>query len=166
MKVRLTTNHGPIILQLYDDKAPATVTNFLAYVRGGFYDSTLFHRVIKDFMIQGGGLDTEMRRKPAGEPIRNEADNGLSNLAGTVSMARTPDPHSASSQFFINTRDNLFLNHTESSAEGWGYCVFGEVCDGMETVRRIEATPTGMQDGHADVPVEPVIIQQAEHIDD
>lgn len=166
MKVRLTTSHGPITLQLYDDKAPATVANFLDYVRGGFYNGTVFHRVIKDFMIQGGGLDETLQRKPAGEPIRNEADNGLNNRTGVVSMARTPDPHSASSQFFINTRDNLFLDHREPSDEGWGYCVFGEITDGMETVRRIEATPTGTKGGHADVPIDPVVIEQAEVVDE
>lgn len=162
MKVKLTTTQGEITLKLNPDKAPLTVENFLGYVRDGHYDGTIFHRVIKDFMIQGGGMDTDMRQKPTGQSIQNEADNGLSNLTGTISMARTPDPHSASAQFFINTRDNLFLDHRSQTPDGWGYCVFGEVVDGMNVVTDIEASATTSRSGHADVPVEPVVITRAE----
>jgi len=162
MQVRFSTTRGDITLQLYPDKAPATVENFLGYVRGGQYDGTIFHRVIKGFMIQGGGMDQDMRPRPAGDPIRNEANNGLSNLTGAVSMARTSDPHSASAQFFINTEDNDFLNFRSETPDGWGYCVFGEVVDGMDVVMAIEDSPTARRGGHADVPVEPIVIERAE----
>lgn len=162
MRVKLTTSRGDITLQLHPDKAPATVENFLGHVRGGHYDGTIFHRVIKDFMIQAGGMDSDMRSKASGDPIRNEANNGLSNLTGRVSMARTSDPHSASTQFFINTEDNLFLDFRNESPDGWGYCVFGEVTEGMDVVTDIEATETTRRGGHADVPVEAIVIERAE----
>jgi peptidyl-prolyl cis-trans isomerase B (cyclophilin B) len=166
MKVKLTTTQGDITLKLQPDKAPLTVENFLGYVRNGHYDGTIFHRVIKGFMIQGGGMDTDMRQKPAGKSVQNEAGNGLSNLTGTISMARTPDPHSASAQFFINTEDNLFLDYRNPTPDGWGYCVFGEVIDGMGVVTDIEASATTTRDGHADVPVEPIVITRAEELVD
>lgn len=164
MQVKLTTSHGTITITLYADKAPGTVENFLGHVRNNHYDGAIFHRVIKDFMIQTGGMDANMRNKPPGDPILNEASNGLSNLTGRVSMARTPDPHSASTQFFINTRDNLFLDFKSETPDGWGYCVFGEVSEGMDVVREIEASPTTRHGGHADVPVEPIVIERAEAI--
>lgn len=166
MRVKLTTSRGDITLQLHADKAPATVDNFLGYVRSGHYDGTIFHRVIKGFMIQGGGMDINMRTKPTGDPVRNEANNGLSNLAGCVSMARTQDPHSATAQFFINTEDNDFLNFRSETPDGWGYCVFGEVVDGMDVVTDIESTETTRQGGHADVPVETIVIERAEVLDE
>ncbi len=166
MQVKLTTSRGDITLKLHADKAPATVENFLGYVRNGHYDGTLFHRVIKGFMIQAGGMDINMRPRPTAESIRNEANNGLSNLTGCVSMARTSEPHSASAQFFINTEDNDFLNFRSETPEGWGYCVFGEVADGMDVVTAIEATATTRQGGHADVPVETILIERAGILDD
>ena len=165
MQVKLTTSRGDITLKLHADKAPNTVENFLGYVRSGHYDGTIFHRVIKGFMIQAGGMDANMRAKPPGDPIRNEANNGLSNLVGAVSMARTSDPHSASTQFFINTEDNDFLNYRSEKPDGWGYCVFAEVTDGMDVVTDIESTPTTRHGGHADVPVEPIVIERAEVLD-
>ncbi len=162
--VRLTTNLGAIELELFADKAPGTVKNFLDYVDAGFYNGTIFHRVIPGFMIQGGGFEPGMKQKPVRAPIRNEADNGLKNLAGTIAMARTPDPHSASAQFFINTVDNPFLDHRDKSAPGWGYCVFGKVTNGLEVVKRIEAVPTGRAGPHGDVPRQDVVIQKAERI--
>lgn len=166
MRVKLTTSRGDIILQLHADKAAKTVENFLGHVRNGHYDGTIFHRVIKGFMIQAGGMDSDMRKKADGDPILNEANNGLSNLTGRVSMARTPDPHSASTQFFINTEDNLFLDFRSETPDGWGYCVFGEVTDGMDVVTDIESTETTRRGGHADVPVEPITIERAEALDD
>lgn len=166
MQVRLTTTQGNITLKLSPEKAPVTVDNFLGYVRNGHYDGTIFHRVIKNFMIQGGGMDAEMRQKPTSQSIKNEADNGLSNRTGTISMARTPDPHSASAQFFINTEDNLFLDYRSPTPDGWGYCVFGEVLDGMDVVTGIEACATTTRSGHADVPVEPIVIIRAEELTD
>ncbi len=163
MKVRLSTTEGDIVVELDADRAPGTVENFLAYVREGHYDGTLFHRVIEGFMIQGGGFAPGMSQKPTSrEPIRNEANNGLRNATGTVAMARTPDPHSASAQFFINVKDNDFLDHRSETADGWGYCVFGRVVDGMDVVSRIESVATGSKGGHGDVPVEDVVIERAE----
>jgi cyclophilin family peptidyl-prolyl cis-trans isomerase len=163
-KVRLSTNLGAIELELYADKAPGTVKNFLEYVDAGFYNGTIFHRVIRGFMVQGGGFESGMKQRPARGPIKNEAENGLKNLAGTIAMARTPDPHSASAQFFINTVDNPFLDHRDKSTQGWGYCVFGRVTNGMDVVKQIEATPTGRTGPHGDVPRQDVVIQKAERI--
>jgi len=162
MKVRLTTNHGAIELTLDTARAPATAENFAQYVRDGHYDGTLFHRVIDGFMVQGGGLEPGMRQKPTRDPIANEADNGLVNETGSVAMARTGDPHSASAQFFINTQDNDFLNHKGKTPDGWGYCVFGRVSDGMDVVTRIEESSTATRGGHQNVPVEDVLIERAE----
>ena len=160
-KVELTTTHGPIVLELYADKAPKTVENFLAYVESGFYEQTLFHRVIRGFMIQGGGLTEQMERKQTRAPIDNEADNGLLNERGTIAMARTGNPHSATAQFFINTVSNGMLNHKNKSQRGWGYCVFGRVVEGLETVTAIESQKTGSRGGRRDVPVEPIFIEKA-----
>ena len=165
MKVRLETTLGNITLELFDKEAPETVANFLQYVQEGFYDGTIFHRVIDGFMIQGGGFEPGMGQKPTRENIENEADNGLSNDAGTVAMARTPDPHSASAQFFINANDNDFLNFREKTRDGWGYCVFGKVVDGMNIVTRIEESPTTTRAGHQDVPKEDIIINKAVTVD-
>ncbi|MFZ0052979.1 MAG: peptidylprolyl isomerase, partial [Desulfobaccales bacterium] len=158
---RLETSLGEITLELYPDKAPATVANFLQYVREGFYDGTIFHRVINGFMIQGGGLDANLNQKPTRAPIQNEADNGLTNQPYTVAMARTSDPHSATSQFFINVADNKSLNHTAKTPQGWGYAVFGRVVQGREVVDQIKAVPTGNRDGHQNVPLTPVVIVKA-----
>ncbi len=160
-RVALETGAGTVVIELYADRAPETVANFLEYVREGFYDGTVFHRVIQGFMIQGGGMTEALERKPTRAPIRNEAGNGLTNDRGTVAMARTSDPHSATAQFFINTRDNGFLNHTGPTADGWGYCVFGKVVEGMEVVDRIEAVPTTTRGMHRDVPSSPVVIERA-----
>ncbi|NQX89523.1 MAG: peptidyl-prolyl cis-trans isomerase [Halioglobus sp.] len=157
--VTIRTTFGDIKLELDADKAPKTVDNFLQYAQDGFYDGTIFHRVIDNFMIQGGGFDTDMNQKDNGDPIENEADNGLKNNHGTIAMARTPDPHSATSQFFINVKDNDFLNHTGKNAQGWGYTVFGAVVEGTEVLDKIRAVQTGHSQGHQDVPVEPVIIE-------
>lgn len=157
-RVRLTTTLGDIEMELNRAAAPATVDNFMAYVQDGFYDDTIFHRVIAGFMIQGGGFDAQMRQKPTRPPIANEADNGLSNRTGTIAMARTPDPHSATAQFFINTKDNDFLDHRAKSRKGWGYCVFGKVVGGMNVVRAIEQAPTVSRSGMQDVPGEPIVI--------
>ena len=165
MKVRLETTLGNITLELFDKEAPETVANFLQYVQEGFYDGTIFHRVIDGFMVQGGGFEPGMGQKPTRENIENEADNGLSNDAGTVAMARTPDPHSASAQFFINANDNDFLNFREKTRDGWGYCVFGKVVDGMNIVTRIEESPTTTRAGHQDVPKEDIIINKAVTVD-
>lgn len=159
--VTLETTHGNIVIELDADKAPETVKNFLNYVNDGFYDGTIFHRVIKNFMIQGGGFQPGMVQKPTEAPIQNEANNGLANDRGTIAMARTGDPHSATAQFFINHADNAFLNHSSPSGQGWGYCVFGKVTDGMDTVDAIAAVSTGNSGGHADVPVEDVVINKA-----
>jgi len=166
MKVEIKTSKGDIILELDADKAPKTVENFLGYVRSGFYDGTIFHRVIKDFMIQCGGMEPGMQQKDTAAPIENEADNGLSNLTGTIAMARTMAPHSASAQFFINVADNTFLDHSAPTSQGWGYCVFGKVTEGMDVVRSIEASPTGTQGGHQDVPNEDILIEQARIVDE
>jgi cyclophilin family peptidyl-prolyl cis-trans isomerase len=160
-RVELRTNRGAIVIELYAEKAPKTVANFLQYVKDGHYDGTIFHRVIPGFMIQGGGLDRQMREKPTGAPIQNEAANGLKNDYGTVAMARTPDPHSAKGQFFINVKDNAFLNFREPSPQGYGYAVFGKVVAGMDVVERITKLPTGSAGPHRDVPQEPVIIESA-----
>lgn len=162
VQVKLVTQKGDIVIELNAAAAPKTVENFLAYVNEGFYDGTIFHRVIKGFMIQGGGFDANMQRKPTRPPIVNEADNGLANRVGTIAMARTPDPHSASAQFFINVKDNDFLNHSAKTSRGWGYCVFGKVVSGMDVVRSIENVPTTMRSGMRDVPETPVVIVKAE----
>jgi len=159
--VKLHTNMGVISLELDAKKAPATVANFLEYVGSGFYDNTIFHRVIDGFMIQGGGFDADMQQKPTSPTIQNEADNGLENKAYTIAMARTPSPHSASSQFFINLADNGFLNHSAPTSQGWGYCVFGKVVDGKEVVDSIAKVKTSNREGHQDVPLENVVIERA-----
>ncbi|MGJ8524753.1 Peptidyl-prolyl cis-trans isomerase B [Halomonadaceae bacterium LMG 33818] len=164
--IQLSTSKGPIKLRLFYDKAPITAKNFEEYVRDGFYDGTLFHRVIPGFMVQAGGFDKTFSQKETGATIKNEADNGLSNKRGTLAMARTPDPHSASAQFFINVADNTFLNHTAPTPQGWGYCVFGEVVEGMDIVEAIEGVKTGRRGMHADVPVDDVVIEHAEVIED
>ena len=160
--VRLHTNHGVIAIELDSERAPDTTKNFLAYVESGFYSNTVFHRVIEGFMIQGGGFEPGMRQKPTRDSIKNEADNGLKNERYTIAMARTSEPHSASSQFFINVKDNDFLNHTAPDAQGWGYCVFGKVVEGQDVIDKIKKVKTGKRGGHADVPVEDVIIERAE----
>ncbi|MEE4110380.1 MAG: peptidylprolyl isomerase [Halieaceae bacterium] len=157
--VTLNTTYGAITLELDAEKAPATVANFLEYAREGFYDGTIFHRVIDNFMIQGGGFDADMRQKSTRDAIENEADNGLTNDYGTVAMARTMDPHSATAQFFINVKDNDFLNHSGKTMQGWGYCVFGRVVKGEEVLEKIRKVPTTSRSGHQDVPVEAVIIE-------
>lgn len=159
--VKLSTNFGDITLELNAEKAPITVANFLQYVESGFYDGVIFHRVINDFMIQGGGFEPNMKQKSSKDEIKNEADNGLGNDNYTVAMARTSIPDSASSQFFINIADNAFLNHTAPTSSGWGYCVFGKVVAGMDVVDKIKAVKTTSKAGHRDVPVEPVIIEKA-----
>ena len=159
--VLLETTSGDILIELYEDKAPKTVANFLKYVDDGFYANTIFHRVIKNFMIQGGGLGARMDEKPTREPIQNEADNGLKNERGTIAMARTQDPHSASAQFFINLVDNDFLNYSEPSVSGWGYCVFGKVTDGMDVVDKIAKGKTQSVGMYDDVPVDMVLITGA-----
>lgn len=153
------TNYGDITIKTFDDKAPETVANFLAYCRAGFYDNTLFHRVIDNFMVQGGGFELGMKQKKSNAPIKNEADNGLKNHRGTLAMARTSDPHSATAQFFINVVDNDFLNYRSSTPEGWGYCVFGEVVDGMNVVDKIKSVPTETNGYHQDVPKDEVIVK-------
>lgn len=160
-QVRMQTNHGEILIQLNAEKAPKTVENFLTYVREGFYDGTVFHRVINNFMIQGGGFEAGMKQKDTHAPIENEADNGLKNNRYTLAMARTSDPHSATAQFFINVSDNDFLNFTAPTSNGWGYAVFGEVIEGTEVVDKIKNVSTGNKGFHQDVPVEDVIIEKA-----
>jgi peptidyl-prolyl cis-trans isomerase B (cyclophilin B) len=162
--VRLQTNFGDITIELDAERAPDTTANFLDYVKSGFYDDTIFHRVIDGFMIQGGGFDTGMKQKAARATIKNEAANGLKNDCYTIAMARTSDPHSATAQFFINVSDNTFLNHTAPTAQGWGYAVFGRVVDGKDVVDRIRKVTTGSRGMHQDVPVEDVVIQKAEEI--
>lgn len=161
-QVRLTTSKGDITLELNAEKAPKTVANFLDYVGKGHYDSTIFHRVISNFMVQGGGFDADFNQKPAPNTVENEADNGLKNVNGAVAMARTMDPHSASAQFFINVKDNDFLNHSSKTPQGWGYAVFGQVIEGMDVVEAIKAVPTGNKMGHQDVPQENILIEKAE----
>ncbi|QPG06695.1 peptidyl-prolyl cis-trans isomerase [Salinimonas marina] len=159
--VTLKTNFGEIKLELFEDKAPKTVENFISYVEDGFFDNTIFHRVINGFMVQGGGFTADMEQKETKAPIQNEANNGVANEIGTVAMARTQDPHSATAQFFINVGNNDFLNHTSESVNGWGYCAFGKVTEGMDVVEKIKAVKTGNHGFHQDVPVEPVIIESA-----
>ncbi|GAA1961354.1 peptidylprolyl isomerase [Kitasatospora viridis] len=159
--VKLQTNHGDIVLELDEEKAPQTVANFLEYVNAGHYDGTIFHRVINGFMIQGGGFTPDMRQKPTKPPVQNEANNGLKNQAYTVAMARTNDPHSATAQFFINVGDNEFLNHTAPNPTGWGYAVFGRVTEGQDVVDAIKGVRTGSAGGHADVPKDAVVIEKA-----
>ncbi|QIB67296.1 peptidylprolyl isomerase [Kineobactrum salinum] len=161
----IRTTFGDITVTLDAEKAPKTVENFLSYAREGFYDGTIFHRVIDNFMIQGGGFDTDMQQKAAGEPIENEADNGLTNDFGTIAMARTMDPHSATAQFFINIKDNDFLNHSGKNMQGWGYAVFGKVTAGEDVLNKIRALPTTSRNGHQDVPVDPVIIETIEIVE-
>ncbi|MDI9245782.1 peptidylprolyl isomerase [Marinobacter sp. CHS3-4] len=160
--ILLKTSHGDITLELDYDNAPETARNFEQYVRDGFYDGLIFHRVISNFMVQGGGFEPGMTPRKTRKPIKNEANNGLSNMKGAIAMARTMDPHSATAQFFINVENNGFLDHTAENAEGWGYCVFGKVVDGMETVNNIRSVPTTMRAGHQDVPAEDVVIISAE----
>ena len=158
-RVLINTTLGDMTLELDGDKAPKTVENFVAYVKSGSYDGTIFHRVINNFMIQGGGFDTEMRQNPTNDPITNEANNGLKNDRGTVAMARTMDPHSATAQFFINVSDNDFLNFSGENMQGWGYAVFGRVVEGEAVLDKIRVVPTGSKAGHQDVPVDPIIIE-------
>ena len=162
MNVRMTTSVGEIQLELYPEQAPITVKNFIDYATSGHYNGTIFHRVIEDFMIQGGGMDAEMNPKPANAPIKNEANNGLKNEVGTIAMARTNEPHSASSQFFINTNDNGFLDFRAETMDGWGYCVFGKVIEGMDVVEKIEGSSTGNKKGHQDVPLDVIEIIKVE----
>jgi len=163
--IKLTTNFGTITLELNAEKAPKTVENFENYVTSGHYNGTIFHRVINGFMIQGGGMEPGMNEKQSNEQIENEADNGLKNERGTIAMARTNEPHSASAQFFINLNDNGFLNHSAKTPDGWGYCVFGKVVDGMDVVDKIKDVATGNNGYHQDVPVNDVIIESAEIVE-
>lgn len=162
--VELDTTYGNIVIELNAEKAPITVANFIDYVESGHYDGLIFHRVIDGFMIQGGGMDSEMNEKRTGTPIKNEADNGLKNTTGTIAMARTSDPHSATAQFFINVRDNDFLNYSSPTPQGWGYAVFGRVIEGMDIVNQIKSVPTGRFGYHADVPTTPIVINSAKVI--
>ena len=164
--VKLETSMGDIVIELDEENAPKTTANFLSYVADGHYDGTIFHRVIDGFMIQGGGMSSDMEEKATGEAIENEADNGLKNEAYTVAMARTMDPHSATSQFFINVKNNTFLNHTAKNPNGWGYAVFGKVVKGHGVVNKIKAVETGSKAGHDDVPKTPVVIEKAEVVEE
>ena len=164
--ILMTTTLGPMTLELDAENAPKTVENFLSYVSNGFYDGTIFHRVINNFMVQGGGFTADMEQKATQAPIDNEANNGLKNARGTIAMARTQDPHSATAQFFINVQDNDFLNHTGENMQGWGYTVFGKVTDGEDVLDKIRCVQTGSQAGHQDVPVEPIIIESVTVIAD
>jgi len=159
--VKLATTMGDIVIELNEEKAPVTTQNFLNYVRDGFYDGTIFHRVIPNFMVQGGGFNHQMMQKMTQDPVKNEADNGLTNDRGTIAMARTQDPDSATAQFFINHNDNAFLNHTSPDVQGWGYCVFGKVTDGMDVVDAIAAVSTTNRSGHSDVPEDVIVITSA-----
>ena len=163
--VELETTMGNIVIELNQEKAPNTVANFLEYVKSGHYDGTIFHRVIDGFMIQGGGMDANMKEKSTNAPIQNGADNGLKNEVGTIAMARTSDPHSATAQFFINVKDNSFLNFSGKNPQGWGYAVFGKVTEGMDIVNKIKGVPTGKYGFHADVPTTPVVITHAKVIE-
>ena len=160
------TNHGPISIELDSERAPKSAENFLQYAKEGFYNGTIFHRVIDGFMIQGGGFEPGMSQKANHDPINNEADNGLSNLTGALSMARTAEPHSATSQFFINVSDNFFLDHRGKTAQGWGYAVFGKVVDGMDVVNKIKSCQTTSRAGHQDVPVDDIIIESTDVSED
>ncbi|MGR9035044.1 MAG: peptidylprolyl isomerase [Gammaproteobacteria bacterium] len=164
-KVKLTTSLGAVVIQLNAEKAPVSTANFLTYVNEGFYNGTIFHRVIKDFMAQGGGFDAGFTQKTTHAPIKNEADNGLKNKRGTIAMARTSDPNSATAQFFINYKDNGFLNHTSPTPSGWGYAVFGEVIEGMDVVDAMASQPTGNRGMHQDVPKTDIVIEKAEIIE-
>ena len=164
--ILMTTTVGPMTLELDAENAPKTVENFLSYVSGGFYDGTIFHRVINNFMVQGGGFTADMEQKATQAPIENEANNGFKNARGTIAMARTQDPHSATAQFFINVQDNDFLNHTGENMQGWGYAVFGKVTEGEDVLDKIRCVQTGSQAGHQDVPVEPIIIESVTVIGD
>ena len=164
-QVAFDTTAGTIVIELNQEKAPKTVANFLAYVKSGHYNGTIFHRVIKDFMIQGGGFDENFSQKPAPQTVDNEADNGLKNEEGTIAMARTSDPHSVSAQFFINAKNNSFLNYTSKTPQGWGYAVFGKVVSGMDIVKQIEVVKTSNKNGHGDVPVVNVVINKARLLD-
>ena len=164
--ILMTTTLGSMTLELDADNAPTTVENFLSYVSNSFYDGTIFHRVIDNFMIQGGGFTADLEQKAMQAPIENEANNGLQNTRGTIAMARTQDPHSATAQFFINVQDNDFLNHTGESMQGWGYAVFGKVTEGEDVLDKIRCVETGSQAGHQDVPVEPIIIDSVTIIGD
>ena len=163
-KVEFDTSKGKMVIELYPDKAPQTVQNFLAYVDAGFFDGTIFHRVIPNFMIQGGGFTADMNQKPTNASIKNEADNGLKNQRGTLAMARTSDPDSATGQFFINSADNDFLNFKSKTPQGWGYAVFGKVVEGLEVIDAISAVETGTSGTHSDVPVEPVVVNSAKRL--
>ena len=163
--IKLTTTLGDITLELDAGKAPLTVANFIEYVKTGHYDNTIFHRVIDGFMVQGGGFEPGMKQKPTRETVKNEADNGLKNVAYSVAMARTPDPHSASAQFFINVSDNDFLNFKSATPQGYGYCVFGRVVGGQDVVDRIRKVSTGTRGMHGDVPLDDVIIKSAEIVE-
>lgn len=164
-KVKIETTMGVIVMELYPDKAPITVENFLTYVKDDFFSETIFHRVIPNFMVQGGGMLEDLSQKTTREMIKIEADNGLSNDRGTVAMARTMVPDSATAQFFINIKDNAFLNHTAPTDQGWGYCVFGKVIEGMDAIDKIAAVPTAVKDGQSDVPVDSIIISKVSIID-
>ena len=162
--VEMKTNYGTVTMELFADKAPKTVENFLSYVDEQFYDETIFHRVIDGFMIQGGGFDATFNQKSTHAPIQNEADNGVANAEGTIAMARTGDPHSATGQFFINLKNNTFLNHTGKNPHGWGYAVFGKVTEGMDVVNTIKGVDTGVRSMHADVPKQDVLIEQIRRV--
>ena len=164
-KVKMTTSLGAFVIELDNAKAPVSAANFIDYVKSGFYDGTIFHRVIPGFMAQGGGFDTSFNQKATNAPIKNEADNGLKNDRGTIAMARTNDPHSATAQFFINYKDNGFLNHTSPSPSGWGYAVFGKVVEGMEVVDEMAKQPTGNKGMHQDVPQTDIVIEKAEIVE-
>ena len=159
--ITFRTNMGDFSIELDFDKAPITAANFLQYARDDFYTGTVFHRVINGFMVQGGGMDSDMNQKAGRDPIENEADNGLKNEIGTLAMARTGDPHSASSQFFVNVSDNGFLNHSGKNAQGWGYAVFAKVVEGMDVVEAIKSVATGSSGHHQDVPLSPIVIESA-----
>lgn len=163
--IKLQTNMGDITLSLDTEKAPKTCANFLEYVNNGFYDNTIFHRVIDGFMVQGGGFTANMQQKPTSKTIQNEADNGLSNKRGTIAMARTNDPHSATAQFFINVSDNAFLNHRAKTPDAWGYCVFGEVVEGLDVLDKIKAVKTSSRAGHQDVPVNDIVLEKVSVVD-
>ncbi len=162
--IKLQTNMGDIVIELDDENTPKTAENFRQYVKDGFYNGVIFHRVIDGFMVQAGGFDTDMGEKDTRDNIQNEANKGGSNLTGTLAMARTPDPHSASAQFFINVKDNKFLDFKAETPDGWGYCVFGKVVDGMDVVEKIKGVDTTSRAGHQDVPVDPVVIETAEEV--
>lgn len=166
VRVQMNTTFGSMTLELDGEKAPKTVANFVNYANDGFYNGTIFHRVINNFMVQGGGFETNMQQKPTAEPVENEADNGLANDFGTIAMARTMDPNSATAQFFINVKDNDFLNHTGKNMQGWGYCVFGKVVEGEAVLDKIRSVATGNSAGHQDVPLESVVIESVSVLED